>query len=77
MAHLLHPHPSATKIELSEPLAGAILISPWTNLEASFGPVACISDSQKMRLLVPDGLETPPPSWPEDGFMEFCEVLAV
>lgn len=32
MSHLLHPHPKATKIDLAEPLAGVILISPWTNL---------------------------------------------
>lgn len=30
MSHILHPHPQlSTKILLSEPLAGAILISPW------------------------------------------------
>ena len=30
MSHLVHPHPDATKIQLGEPLPGAILISPWT-----------------------------------------------
>ena len=29
ISHLLHPHSEAKKIDLSEPLAGAILISPW------------------------------------------------
>ena len=29
MSHLHHPHPEATAIKLSQPLAGAILISPW------------------------------------------------
>lgn len=30
MSHLLHPHPQVSnKINLSEPIAGAILISPW------------------------------------------------
>ena len=30
ISHLMHPHPDVSpKIKLSEPLAGAILISPW------------------------------------------------
>ena len=29
ISHLLHPHPDVEKVELSEPLAGAILVSPW------------------------------------------------
>lgn len=30
LSHLLHPHPEiSTKINLSEPLAGTVLISPW------------------------------------------------
>lgn len=29
LSHLLHPHPKAPKIDLKEPLATAILISPW------------------------------------------------
>ncbi|CAK3888142.1 Steryl acetyl hydrolase 1 [Lecanosticta acicola] len=31
MSHLLHPLPDITKVELSEPLATAVLISPWTS----------------------------------------------
>lgn len=31
LSHLLHPHSAvSSKIELSSPLAGVILISPWT-----------------------------------------------
>lgn len=30
ISHLLHPHPEVQKVGLEEPLAGAILISPWT-----------------------------------------------
>jgi len=26
---LLHPHPNVSELELSEPLAAAMLISPW------------------------------------------------
>lgn len=33
LAHLLHPHPSVTKVELSEPLATSILISPWVKFD--------------------------------------------
>jgi hypothetical protein len=29
ISHLLHPHSDVPKVELSEPLAGAILVSPW------------------------------------------------
>ncbi|EME87799.1 uncharacterized protein MYCFIDRAFT_129523 [Pseudocercospora fijiensis CIRAD86] len=29
LSHLLHPHPGVPKTELNEPLATAILISPW------------------------------------------------
>ena len=29
ISHLLHPHSDVSKVDLSEPLAGAILISPW------------------------------------------------
>ncbi|KAK5275609.1 hypothetical protein LTR16_012315, partial [Cryomyces antarcticus] len=29
MSHLLHPHPKLPKLELSEPLRAAVLISPW------------------------------------------------
>lgn len=35
MSHLLHPHPAATKINLKEPLAGAILISPWVKFNTN------------------------------------------
>ncbi|KAI7182506.1 hypothetical protein KC363_g8733 [Hortaea werneckii] len=30
LSHVLHPHPQVPKLEISEPFAGAILISPWT-----------------------------------------------
>ena len=30
LSHLIHPHPEVQPINLSEPLAGALLISPWT-----------------------------------------------
>jgi len=30
MSHLIRPHPQVSPIKLAEPLAGAILISPWT-----------------------------------------------
>lgn len=35
LAHLLHPHPdpSVQKLELSEPLKGAVLISPWISFD--------------------------------------------
>lgn len=29
LGHLLHPHPAAEEVVLSEPLAGAFLVSPW------------------------------------------------
>ncbi|KAK3619502.1 hypothetical protein LTR56_024003 [Elasticomyces elasticus] len=29
LSHLLHPHPDVPEIKLREPLAGAVLISPW------------------------------------------------
>jgi acetyl esterase/lipase len=29
ISHLLHPHSDVSKVELSEPLAGVILVSPW------------------------------------------------
>ncbi|KAF4552661.1 Alpha/beta hydrolase fold-containing protein 7 [Elsinoe fawcettii] len=29
LCHLLHPHPQVTPVNLSEPLAGALLLSPW------------------------------------------------
>jgi hypothetical protein len=29
LSHLLHPHSDVIKIELQQPLASAILISPW------------------------------------------------
>lgn len=32
IGHLLHPHPEvSSKCQMSEPLAGAVLISPWVN----------------------------------------------
>jgi len=36
LSHILHPHPKVpTRITLSEPLAGAILISPWLNFRTA------------------------------------------
>jgi len=29
LSHILHPHPEVEKLELKEPLRGALLISPW------------------------------------------------
>ncbi|KAK0724591.1 Alpha/Beta hydrolase protein [Lasiosphaeris hirsuta] len=31
LGHLLHPHPEAVRVTLSEPLAGAFLVSPWVS----------------------------------------------
>ena len=31
LSHMLHPHPDVSEqVTLSEPLAGAVLVSPWT-----------------------------------------------
>ena len=36
LSHILHPHPKVpTKIALNEPLAGAVLISPWLNFRTA------------------------------------------
>ncbi|KAF7185054.1 Esterase [Pseudocercospora fuligena] len=35
ISHLLHPHPDVPKIELSEPLATAVLISPWVKFSTT------------------------------------------
>jgi acetyl esterase/lipase len=35
LSHLSHPHPAIPELKLDEPLAGVVLISPWTSLEAS------------------------------------------
>lgn len=39
LSHLLHPHPDATEIQLTEPLASAILISPWTKFPADYDSI--------------------------------------
>lgn len=40
ISHLLHPHEAVTsKFTLSQPLAGAVLISPWVKLVADDGSV--------------------------------------
>jgi acetyl esterase/lipase len=31
LSHILHPHPDVPRIELSEPLGGALLYSPWVS----------------------------------------------
>lgn len=34
LSHLLHPHPKVTpQLKLNEPLAGALLISPWVEMK--------------------------------------------
>lgn len=36
LSHLLHPHPDVpSKIELSEPIKAAVLISPWVNFDVN------------------------------------------
>ncbi|KXT10690.1 hypothetical protein AC579_5060 [Pseudocercospora musae] len=35
ISHLLHPHPDVPKVELSEPLATTVLISPWIKFSAT------------------------------------------
>lgn len=30
LSHILHQHPDISKLKLNQPLAAAILISPWT-----------------------------------------------
>lgn len=36
LSHILHPHPQVpAKISLNEPLAGAVLISPWLNFRTA------------------------------------------
>ncbi|KAK4506872.1 hypothetical protein PRZ48_000605 [Zasmidium cellare] len=35
LSHLLHPHPAATKIDLKESLAGAVLLSPWVSFDTT------------------------------------------
>ncbi|KAK3673418.1 hypothetical protein LTR78_006652 [Recurvomyces mirabilis] len=35
LSHVLHPHPEVPKLELKEPLAGALLICPWVHFEPS------------------------------------------
>ncbi|KAK5136551.1 hypothetical protein LTR08_002895 [Meristemomyces frigidus] len=35
LSHILHPYRSTPKIELLEPLAGALLISPWVEMTAN------------------------------------------
>lgn len=33
LSHLAHPHPSVAELKVSEPLAGAATIAPWTSLQ--------------------------------------------
>lgn len=35
LSHLAHPHPAIAELKVTEPLAGACLISPWTSLDES------------------------------------------
>ncbi|KAF2173052.1 hypothetical protein M409DRAFT_17002 [Zasmidium cellare ATCC 36951] len=35
MSHLFHPHPAVSKIDLKEPLAGAVLLSPWVSFNTN------------------------------------------
>lgn len=36
LSHLIHPHPDAIKITLTEPLATSILISPWARFDSDY-----------------------------------------
>lgn len=36
LSHLAHPHPEIEPLVLSENLAGAMLISPWTSMDTEF-----------------------------------------
>lgn len=51
LSHLLHPHPAATKIDLKEPLAGAVLVSPWTNLFPADTPQARYNETSDMIVI--------------------------
>lgn len=51
LSHLLHPHPAATKIVLTEPLASVILISPWNKLFPS--PSSMDTYKQTSDMIVP------------------------
>lgn len=35
LSHILHPRPDVTKIQLSEPLGGALLYSPWVSFHTN------------------------------------------
>lgn len=40
LSHLLHPHSDVkSSIKLAEPLAGAILVSPWTSFATDYDSV--------------------------------------
>jgi hypothetical protein len=52
LSHLLHPHPAATKIVLSEPLASAVLISPWNKLFPS--PSSMDTYKQTSDMIIPN-----------------------
>ena len=39
ISHLLHPHSDVQKVDLAEPLAGALLISPWTGFDTTIDSV--------------------------------------
>jgi hypothetical protein len=39
ISHLLHPHSDVQKTDLAEPLAGALLISPWTSFDTTVDSV--------------------------------------
>ncbi|KAK5114112.1 hypothetical protein LTR62_002681 [Meristemomyces frigidus] len=50
ISHILHPHPSVPKLELKEPLAAALLISPWV----TFVPDdECVRRNQRSDLVTP------------------------
>lgn len=40
LSHILHPHPDVPRIELSAPLAGALLYSPWVNFSTDHDSMA-------------------------------------
>ncbi|KAL1843961.1 hypothetical protein VTJ49DRAFT_6365 [Mycothermus thermophilus] len=60
LGHLLHPHPAATEVSLSEPLAGAFLVSPWLSAHNDWASVRRNSGidmiSSKTMPKVSDGL---------------------
>lgn len=53
LSHILHPHPDIPKIELEEPLATAILISPWISFSTTY---ASMQRNKTSDMLTPEAL---------------------